>query len=35
MTVEHINNVTQESIAPIIDELILRSYIYNRRQKYE
>jgi hypothetical protein len=27
-----INDVTQENITPIIDELILRSYIYNRQR---
>ena len=34
MNTEHINinDVTQENITPIIDELILRSYIYNRQR---
>ena len=30
-----INDVTQENITPIIDELILRSYIYNRQRSTE
>jgi hypothetical protein len=32
MNTEYINNITQDNITPIIDELILRSYIYNRQR---
>jgi hypothetical protein len=37
MTTEYINinDITQENITPIIDELILRSYIYNRQRSPE
>lgn len=37
MNTEYINvkDVTRENIAPIINELILRSYIYNRQRSPE
>ncbi len=35
MNTEHINNITRDNITPIIDELILRSYIYNRQRSPE